>query len=329
MGMMESYGKALIVCPNFEGEYINFENFFKKKGFIVKSIVFEEGDFAIRRKGLLKFLSKVLRVFLSSEMKKNLGFDRHSFDNFLVEHSKDFIDSRTIVFFVKPFLLQENNFMEMVNQRTDGLIFYSYDSYRRFPLAKEVCKGHVITFDIKDALKYGFKYAAVPRESDGINNIFKPRVNALYHYGAFSYFRLVRLIIVNIIFRLNGLSFTGYLMHGKFSSNFKLMNIYIGGEKRNILTNRICIDIPQKPQSGGSFRSKNTRDMLFSYAISTPRWRYINGGRLYFFICDVLFIAKVVKSKNVYGLYLDEFGLTSVSLDQTIKSILGNRYILN
>lgn len=319
---LTNYKKVILICPDFEKEHIYFENFFSHLNIPCKSILFKESDFAKKINNFSKIILKIIRLIASEDIYKKLRFNTNDFDSFLLNQTKDILTEDTLVFFVKPYLINSYSFLSHLKRTTNGYIFYTYDSFKRFPFSKLIPKDRIITFDIDDALKKNINYSPIPRTN---NNIRVPLKNykSFILYGSFSLYRFIRVLIANLILRGKGIKFHCYLMHHFFYKQIKFFGIYFGNKRRNIRSNYITLDIPQNEQSGGSFRS-SSNDLFFSYSYTTPRWRYLNSSNLIIFLYDIKRISKLSVSKNIQQLYLDEFKSSFSSLEISIENILSS-----
>lgn len=313
--------KALIICPNFEGEECHFLNILKKLGYDTCVKIYNEDFF--KKQGLLtQVTNQLLKTFRFRQIAKKIRWREQAYMSFLVDTITQDYD---LVLIVKPFLYRVDQFDCEINKKAKKIIFYNYDTINRFPINVDVIKKYrnsFISFDLDDAVKNNLVYSPIPRSDKKIEPVID-KSNVISFYGAFSIFRFFRLAVIYFSAKKCGLKPIFYLRLLGLKKTVKFFGVFIGSERRKSKNTKILIDVPQNIQEGGSARSvMNDQSLLITYSVSTPHWRHLDVTSLWSTYQTSLKIFKTIKSKNYKQLLMEEQNATEDAFKTALDSAL-------
>lgn len=303
--------KIQLVIPDFENEHLFFEKSFSLMGFECQTTLYQESDFLKPIKFLEKITLFLLKKIIPAEWYKERRFNRQKFMSFISKINNESYEKKDILFIVKPYLYQENEISFRIKNSYRKVIFFHYDTLRRFPIDKEILNSTQylnISFDINDAKKYKLNYSPIPRSDESHINYHSSKY--IYFYGSFSIYRLVRLIIAKKIFNYYGIRTFFYLRNIRANQDYNFLGIFISNKYRIFHGKGISLDIPQAKQNGASFRSSNFEKIVLSYSSATPYWRHINSNFIPQYIYDCIKFSKILKNNLHNSIFLEEKNMT-------------------
>lgn len=191
---------------------------------------------------------------------------------------------------VKPFLMNKSLLQTSFFQ-SKPWVYHQYDTERRFCTPKRI-KDKLFSFDPEDCLRYKLKYWPRPSknrltplpfamlEQLGIKSQAKQSDFEVYFAGAFSWFRLTRLIAARLAFQRKGVRSSIYLVNEFFpNDSFMFFGISFTSTRQTQRKGKrtISLDIPQARQSGPADRESDD-SICLGYSWDTPFWRRLAVG---------------------------------------------------